>query len=874
MSSKYNAKEVESKWYPWWEKNGYFHQEVDESKEPFCIVMPPPNVTGQLHLGHAMDNTLQDILIRFKRMEGYNTLWVPGTDHAGIATQARVEEELKKTEGLTRQDLGREAFLEKVWNWKALYHKRITSQLRLLGSSCDWQRERFTLDDGCLDAVKEVFIRLYEKGLIYRGKYIVNWCPSCLTTISDIEVEHEDDESSLWHIRYPIDGTRDYITIATTRPETMLGDTAIAVAPDDERYQDYIGKFAILPLINRKIPIIADDYVDKSFGTGAVKITPSHDPNDFEIAGRHNLPQIVVIDQKGNMTGDVGKYLGMDRDSCRVAIVEDLEKAGFLISIEPHTHAVGKCYRCGTIIEPLVSSQWFVKMDSLAKRALEEVKKGEAKFITERFTKVYTSWLENIKDWCISRQLWWGRRIPVWYCEDCGEMMGSKESLEKCTKCNSTNIYQDPDVLDTWFSSALWPFSTLGWPEKTKELEQFYPTSVLVTGRDIIFFWVARMLFMGLEFMDKVPFKEIFIHGLILDSKGRKMSKSLGNGIDPIEIIENYGADTLRFMLVTGNTPGNDISFQKDRLEGVRNFCNKIWNASRFLMMNLEGCNGEMPNKSLFTLADKWILNEYNETIKKVTHNFDEYELGEGADTIYDFIWNSFCDWYIEIAKNRLYNGTAEEKIVVKWILNKVLIGSMKLLHPFMPFITEEIWQHLPHKGETIMLDSWPTVNEEECFITEKNQMESIMETIRLVRNIRAEINVPLGKKASIYLFVKNENEELAKLAIPYLETMANSEAVTIGFEGDDKPAKAATGITKKFEVYLPLEHLIDMSAERKRLEKELAHLEKEVQRIEKKLNNEGFVKKAPAKVIEGEKEKLAGYREQYNAVKERWEDL
>ena len=874
MSSKYNAKEVESKWYPWWEENGYFHQEVDESKKPFCIVMPPPNVTGQLHLGHAMDNTLQDILIRFKRMAGYNTLWVPGTDHAGIATQARVEEELKKTEGLTRQDLGREAFLEKVWDWKALYHKRIISQLRLLGSSCDWKRERFTLDDGCSDAVKEVFIRLYEKGLIYRGKYIVNWCPSCLTTISDIEVEHEDDESYLWHIRYPIEGSNEYITIATTRPETMLWDTAIAVAPDDERYKTFIGKYAILPLINRKIPIIADDYVDKSFGTGAVKITPSHDPNDFEIASRHNLPQIVVIDQEGKMTGDVGKYFGMDRDTCRVVIVEDLEREGFLVSIEPHTHAVGKCYRCGTTIEPLVSSQWFVKMDSLAKRALEEVEKGEAKFIPERFTKFYTSWLENIKDWCISRQLWWGHRIPVWYCEDCGEMMGSKEPLEKCTKCNSSTIYQDPDVLDTWFSSALWPFSTLGWPKKTKELEQFYPTNVLVTGRDIIFFWLARMLFMGLEFMDEVPFKEIFIHGLILDGKGRKMSKSLGNGIDPIEIIENYGADTLRFMLATGNTPGNDIRFQKDRLEGVRNFCNKIWNASRFLMMNLEGYNGETPDKSLFTLADKWILNEYNETIKTVTHNLDAYELGEGADTIYEFIWNSFCDWYIEIAKTRLYNGTPEEKIVVKWILNKVLIGSMKLLHPFMPFITEEIWQHLPHKGDTIMLDPWPIVEEEELFLNEKNQMGNIMETIRLIRNIRAEMNVPLGKKAPIHLFVKSENEDLAKLAVPYLETLANGESVTINFEGTEKPTKAATGVTKKFEVYLPLEYLIDMSAERDRLQKELAHLEKEVDRIEKKLSNEGFVKKAPAAVIEGEKEKLAGYREQYIAVKERGEAL
>lgn len=874
MSSKYNAKEVESKWYPFWEEKGYFHQEVDESKAPFCIVMPPPNVTGQLHLGHAMDNTLQDILVRYKRMEGFNTLWVPGTDHAGIATQARVEEELKKTEGVTRQELGREAFLEKVWEWKNLYHKRITSQLRLLGSSCDWQRERFTLDEGCSEAVREVFIRLYEKGLIYRGKYIVNWCPSCLTTISDIEVEHEDDDSFLWHIRYPIEGTDESITIATTRPETMLGDTAIAVSPDDDRYKAMIGKNALLPLTNRKIPIIADEYVDKAFGTGALKITPSHDPNDFEIASRHNLPQIVVIDKEGKMTGDVGKYEGMDRDACRVAIVEDLEKEGFLVEIEPHTHAVGKCYRCGTTIEPLVSSQWFVKMDNLAKRALDEVLKGEATFIPERFKKVYTSWLENIKDWCISRQLWWGHRIPVWYCEDCGEMMGSKDGLTHCTKCNSENIYQDPDVLDTWFSSALWPFSTLGWPKETKALEQFYPTSVLVTGRDIIFFWVARMLFMGLEFMDEVPFKEIFIHGLILDSKGRKMSKSLGNGIDPIEIIDTYGADTLRFMLVTGNTPGNDIRFQKDRLEGVRNFCNKIWNASRFLMMNLEDYQGEAPDKSLFTLADKWILNGYNETIRKVTANLKDYELGEGADTIYDFIWNSFCDWYIEIAKARLYHGSPEEKIVVKWILNKVLTGSMKLLHPFMPFITEEIWQHLPHEGETIMLAPWPVVDDIELFKEEKEQLENIMEAIRLIRNIRAEMNVPLGKKAPVYLYVKKQNEALAKAAMPYLETLANAKSVTLGFLGDAKPENAAAGVTKNFEVYLPLEDLVDMSAEKERLKKELNHLEKEVERIEKKLSNEGFVKKAPEAVIEGEKEKLEGYKQQYLAVKERWEAL
>lgn len=867
ISSRYNPSEVEGKWYSIWEENGYFHQEVDTSKEPFSIVMPPPNVTGQLHLGHAMDNTLQDILVRFKRMQGYNTLWIPGTDHAGIATQARVEGNLAK-EGISKNDLGREKFLEKVWEWKDTYHERIAGQLRLLGSSCDWERERFTMDDGCSAAVREAFVSLYEKGLIYKGKYIVNWCPKCHTTISDIEVEYADHDSYLWNIRYQLEGTDEYIVIATTRPETLLGDTAVAVHPDDERYADMVGKYLILPIVGRRIPVIADEYVDPSFGSGAVKITPAHDPNDFEIAGRHDLEQIVVIDKKGNMSESTGKYAGMDRDECREMIVKDLEQTGNLVSIEEYTHSVGECYRCGTVIEPVVSSQWFVKMEPLAKPAIKAVLDGEIKFIPERFTKVYLSWLENIRDWCISRQLWWGHRIPVWYCEDCGEVICTREDPTSCPKCGSSKLSQDPDVLDTWFSSGLWPFETMGWPEKTPELEQFYPTSVLVTGRDIIFFWVARMIFTALEFQKEVPFKEVFIHGLILDAQGRKMSKSLGNGIDPLEIIDEYGTDTLRFMLVTGNTPGNDLKFQKDRLLGIRNFTNKIWNASRFLMMNLDDYAGVIPNEEELALEDRWILTQYNLTIQKVTQSLATYELGDAAQSIYDFTWNFFCDWYIEMVKPRLYGKITEKsRQTAQFVLSKVLTGTMALLHPFMPFITEEIWQHLPHEGESLMISTWPEADEKNIYDASVVEMEYLMASVKAVRNIRAEMNVDEHKKAEVILQTEDESIfnmfEENKSAFALL-TNASSVVVNRGYQEIEE---AAASIITGVHIYMPLKGMIDYDVERKRLSKEKKKLDEEVNRLEKKLNNQGFLAKAPAKVVEMEREKLSDYQIKRDAV-------
>jgi len=854
IPSTYSPQEVEQKWYEYWEKNGFFHAEVEKDKKPYTIVMPPPNVTGHLHLGHAMDNTLQDILIRYHRMKGYNTLWVPGTDHAGIATQAKVEEHLAK-EGISKYDLGREKFLEKVWEWKHTYHARISKQLRMLGSSCDWDRERFTMDEGCSKAVREVFVRLYEKGLIYRGNYIINWCPKCHTTISDIEVEHKDTPGNLWHVRYPIKGETDaYITIATTRPETILGDTAVAVHPDDERYTHLVGKTVILPIVGREIPIIADSYVDPAFGTGAVKITPSHDPNDFEIGLRHNLPQIVVIDKAAKMTEEAGKYHGLDRYECRKQIVEDLKAQGYLVKVEEHNHAVGHCYRCDTVIEPLVSSQWFVKMKPLAEPAIEAVKRGDIKFVPERFTKIYLGWLENIRDWCISRQLWWGHRIPVWYCQDCGEMICASEDPAVCPKCSSTRLEQDPDVLDTWFSSGLWPFETLGWPDKTPELEHFYPTSVLVTGRDIIFFWVARMIFTALEFMHKEPFKEVFIHGLILDAQGRKMSKSLGNGVDPIEVIEKYGADTLRFMLVTGNTPGNDLRFQFERLEGTRNFANKIWNASRFVLMNLSDFKPSEEEPE-YTLADRWILTKYNETVDQVTNFLDKYELGEAARTIYEFIWSQFCDWYIELVKPRLYGKESpKSKYTAQFVLNYVLTNTLKLLHPFMPFITEEIWQHLPEEGKTIMLTKWPESMAELTDKAAEREMDLIMEVIRSIRNIRAEMNVPPGKKAETIIIAKSkEAYAIITKGQEYVARLAQGEPVKI-IEGTGfKPSKAAAAIVGDLEVYLPLEGLIDMEVEMKRLEKELNQTRKELARVTAKLSNEGFLAKAPREVIEKE---------------------
>ncbi|MDW7675180.1 MAG: valine--tRNA ligase [Bacillota bacterium] len=863
----YDPKEVEEKWYQNWEQQGYFHAEPDMSKEPYTIVMPPPNVTGSLHLGHALDNTMQDILIRWKRLQGYSTLWVPGTDHAGIATQARVEDELKK-EGLNKYELGREAFLDKVWEWKHQYGNRITKQLRLLGSSCDWERERFTMDEGCSDAVLEVFVKLYERSLIYRGNRIINWCPNCQTTISDIEVEHSDKEGKLWHIRYKVKDRDEYIIVATTRPETMLGDTCVAVHPEDKRYQHLIGKMVVLPIIGREIPIVGDEYVDPEFGTGAVKVTPAHDVNDFEIGERHNVPHVVVIGKDAIMTEAAGVYQGLDRYACRQQLVDDLQAEGFLVKIDDHQHAVGHCYRCDTVIEPLVSKQWFVKMKPLAEPAIKAVVEGEIRFVPERFTKVYLRWLEDIRDWCISRQLWWGHRIPVWYCEDCGEVICQKKEPALCSSCEGSKLIQDPDVLDTWFSSGLWPFSTLGWPNKTEELAYYYPTSTLVTGRDIIFFWVARMIFTSLEFMEEPPFKDVFIHGLILDSQGRKMSKSLGNGVDPIEIIEQYGADSLRFMLITGNTPGNDIRFQFERLEAARNFANKIWNASRFVLMNLADYE---PNKGAvqYTLADRWILSKYQVTIKQVTRLLEKYELGEAARTLYDFIWNQFCDWYIELVKPRLYGReTPESKYTAQAVLHQVLSGTMTLLHPFMPFITEEIWQHLPNEGDSIMISTWPELHQEQINDEAENQMELLMDIIKVVRNIRAEMNVPLGKKAELILNADSQEKyDILGLGKPYLESLGNGEPVTIVLSLTEKPSQAATGIVKGIEIFVPLKGLIDIDLEIKRLEKEIKNMDQEIDRLEKKLSNEGFLAKAPEDVVAKERAKEAEYRNKKDAL-------
>ncbi len=869
LDSKYNPKNVEEKWYKHWETNGYFHQKVDKDKEPFCIVMPPPNVTGSLHLGHALDNTLQDILTRFKRMQGYNTVWIPGTDHAGIATQARVEEHIAK-EGLSKYDLGREKFLERVWDWKHEYGSTITRQLRLLGASCDWERERFTMDEGCSKAVLEVFVRLYEKGLIYKGNYIVNWCPKCKTTISDIEVEHQDTPGKLYHIKYPYKDGSGYLVVATTRPETMLGDTCVAVHPDDERYKDIVGKTVVLPIINREIPVVADSYVDPEFGTGAVKVTPAHDPNDFEIGVRHQVPHVVVIGKDATMTEEAGPYQGMDRYECRQKLIEDLAKQGFLVNVEEHDHAIGHCYRCDTVIEPLVSPQWFVKMKPLAEPAMEAARNGDVKFVPERFTKIYLGWLENIRDWCISRQLWWGHRIPVWYCDECGKEICTTTEPEKCSDCGGS-VTQDPDVLDTWFSSALWPFSTMGWPDKTEELEHLYPTSVLVTGRDIIFFWVARMLFMGIEFMGKVPFHHVFIHGLVLDSQGRKMSKSLGNGVDPIEVIDQYGADTLRFMLITGNTPGNDLRFQFERLEGARNFANKIWNASRFALMHLEDYEPEPINEQKLELADKWILVRYQDVVNKVTHYMNKYELGEAGRTIYDFIWSELCDWYIELIKPRLYGKVNDEsKKTAKNVLCHVLSGSMQLLHPFMPFITEEIWSYIPGKKGTIMLSNWPETKELEDTKSVKD-MELIMEIIRGIRNVRSEMNIPPGKKAEILILTKLEEAKMAlQDNLSYIETLAGATPINLMDKMEQKPQKAATVVTYGVDVYVPLEGLIDIDVETARLEKEINSIEKDLEKIKKKLSNQGFLSKAPKEVIQKEKDKEKELTAKFSALKER----
>ncbi len=868
----YDPQSFEKKWYKYWEEHKLFHAEVDKLKKPFSIVMPPPNVTGQLHMGHAMDNTLQDILIRFRRMQGYNTLWMPGCDHAGIATQAKVDAALRE-EGKSRYDIGRDAFLERAWQWKEKYGNRIKYQIRTLGSSCDWDRERFTMDEGCSHAVREVFVQLYKKGLIYQGKRITNWCPHCNTALSDIEVDHKNEKGHLYHIKYQVEGEDKYVEIATTRPETMFGDTGVAVHPDDERYKDLVGKTLILPIVNRRIPLFADSYVDPKFGTGAVKVTPAHDSNDFDMGVRHNLEQIVVINNDATMAENTGKYAGMDRYECRKQLIADLKEKGYLLSIEEHEHAVGHCSRCDATVEPLVSKQWFVKMDSLAKPAIEAVKSGKIQFVPERFSKIYCNWLENIRDWCISRQLWWGHRIPAWYCDDCGETIVENEDVKTCTHCGSSHIHQDEDVLDTWFSSGLWPFETMGWPEQTEELKQFYPTSVLVTGYDIIFFWVARMVMLGMEFGKDIPFKHVFIHGLVRDSQGRKMSKSLGNGIDPVEVIEKYGADTLRFMLITGNTPGNDMRFYWERVESARNFANKLWNASRFMLMNLEGFDASfVPQNDDYTLADKWILSRYAKTAASVTENLEKFELGEAARSLYDFIWNEFCDWYIELSKARLYDKENEyQRRVAQYVLGYVLEHTLRLLHPFMPFITEEIWQHIPHEGTSIMAAKWPVNEEDKIDEISQQHMTAIMESIKAIRNMRAEVNAAPSKKTEVVLHFNDINlQKVFTNNEKYFMALASAEKLTVLPPDTQKPENAMTAVTNGVEIYLPLAGLIDIEKETARLNKELAVLDKEVLRLDKKLSNEGFLAKAPAAIVEKEKEKLKGYEEKREAVKQR----
>lgn len=861
----YEPREVEGRVYEMWEKNGCFEGRRDPDKRPFTIVMPPPNVTGQLHMGHAMDCTLQDILIRFKRMQGYAALWVPGTDHAGIATQIKVEEELRKSEGLTRYDLGREKFLERVWDWKHKFGNRIVEQQKKLGASCDWSRARFTMDEGLSNAVRHVFVSLYNKGLIYKGSRIINWCPHCVTALSDAEVEYKEKPGHLWHIRYPIAGEEGrYVTVATTRPETMLGDTGVAVNPEDGRYRDIVGKKCILPLVNKEIPIVADAYVDMEFGTGCVKMTPAHDPNDFEVGLRHNLESIRVLDDNGKVVEGYGRYSGMDRYEARKAIVADLEEQGYLVKVEEHTHNVGTCYRCGTDVEPIISAQWFVKMEPLAREALRVVNDGEVKFVPDRFSKIYTNWMENVHDWCISRQLWWGHRIPAWTCEDCGEMTVSETDPTECQHCHSTHIRQEEDVLDTWFSSALWPFSTLGWPnESSEDFKYFYPTDVLVTGYDIIFFWVARMIFSACEHTGKPPFHTVFIHGLVRDDKGRKMSKSLGNGIDPLEMADQYGADALRFNLITGNSPGNDMRFYTERCEAMRNFANKIWNASRFLMMNLTIDRCELPGR--LELEDKWILSKLNSVIPEVTENMERYELGVAAQKVYDFIWDSYCDWYIELTKTRLQGEDEDSKLRAQQVLCYVLTETLKLLHPFMPFITEEIWQALPHSGDYLMLQQWPQHRAELDFPEEEKAMELIMDAIRGVRARRAEMNVPPSKKAQ--LTVSTLERAVFEQGIPFLKRLAYASDVTVEGVADagSDDAMTARGMvtvtTHAARLFMPLAELVDLEKEKARIEKELKKNRAELDKLEAKLGNPGFVNKAPAHVVEAEQDRAEKLR-------------
>ena len=874
LAKTYDPKGIEERLYTKWMDNGYFHAKVNPDKKPFTIVMPPPNVTGQLHMGHALDETMQDILIRFKRMQGYEALWQPGTDHAAIATEVKVIDKLKK-EGIDKHDIGREEFLKHAWAWKEEYGGKIINQLKKLGASADWERERFTMDEGCSKAVQEVFIKLYEKGYIYKGSRIINWCPVCQTSISDAEVEHEDQDGFFWHINYPIVGEEGrFVEIATTRPETLLGDTAVAVNPEDERYKDLIGKMLKLPLTDREIPVIADEYVDKEFGTGCVKITPAHDPNDFEVGRRHNLEEINIMNDDATINELGGKYAGMDRYEARKAMVADLEELGLLVKVVPHNHSVGTHDRCGTTVEPMIKPQWFVKMDEMAKAAIKALDDGDLKFVPSRFDKTYLHWLENIRDWCISRQLWWGHRIPAYYCDECGEVVVAREMPEKCPKCGCTHLHQDEDTLDTWFSSALWPFSTLGWPEKTPELEYFYPTDVLVTGYDIIFFWVIRMVFSALEQTGEVPFHHVLIHGLVRDSQGRKMSKSLGNGIDPLEIIDKYGADALRLTLITGNAPGNDMRFYIERVEASRNFANKVWNASRFIMMNMEG--KEITEQPALEPVDKWILSKLNSLIKEVTDNMENFELGIAVQKVYDFIWDEFCDWYIEMVKPRLYNSdNADSQNAALWTLKHVLIDALKLLHPYMPFITEEIFCTLQSEEESIMISAWPVYKEEYAFAKEEKEIETMKEAIRGIRNVRTSMNVAPSRKASVYVVSENadiraifENGKLFFAPLAYAsEVLIQADKTGIA---DDAVSVVIDGAT----LYIPFAELVDIKQEIERLEKEEKRLGGEIARANGMLNNEKFTSKAPAQKVAEEREKLTKYTQMLEKVQERLAQL
>ena len=878
LEGKFEPKSFEDEIYKNWDKKGYFKPSEDKTKKPYTIVIPPPNITGKLHMGHALDETLQDILIRYKRMQGYNTLWLPGTDHAAIATEAKIVEKLKK-EGITKEDLGREGFLEKAWEWKEEYGGAILNQLKKLGCSCDWSRERFTMDEGLSNAVKHVFVSLYNKDLIYKGKKMINWCPYCDTSISDAEVEYEEEPTHLWYIKYPIKGEKDkYIVVATTRPETMLGDTGVAVHPSDERYKNYVGKTVILPIMNKEIPIIADEFVEKEFGTGAVKLTPAHDPNDYASAQRHNLEIIEVFDENFKMGNLVPEYKGMDLLEARQKIVERLEKEGYLLKIEDYTHNVGKCYRCHHTIEPHISEQWFVKMEPLAKPAIDVVKNGEVKFIPERYDKTYYNWMENIQDWCISRQLWWGHRIPAYYCQDCGETIVSEEELQKCTKCGSNNLKQDEDTLDTWFSSALWPFSTLGWPEQTEDLKYFYPTNTLVTGYDIIFFWVARMIFSALEHTGKPPFENVFIHGIVRDSQGRKMSKSLGNGIDPLEIIEKYGTDALRFSLVLGISPGNDIRYMPEKLESASNFANKLWNASKFVLSNLpeEDLNKMMTSDELpkdLCYEDKWILSKLNTLIKEVTNNLDNFDLGVATQKVYDFIRNEFCDWYIEMVKSRLYDENCNTKFAAQYTLNRVLKDSLKLLHPVMPFVTEKIYGKLYQNDESIMISKWPEVSEKLCFEKEEEQIEKLKNIIIGIRNLRTNLNVHPSKKSTL-IFVTDNFKETVEQSASIIQKLGFCNDIKIQKDKQNIPQNAMSVLVDDIEVYIPFEELVDLTAEKQRLEDEKTKLKAEVERSQKILSNPGFMSKAPEAKINEEKEKLTKYTEMLEKVEERLKNL